>query len=355
VLGKTLWTLFQRDSPLTVRFRFDPALWAWLTRFALRCNRPAMLESARGIQALLQSSRALYGDLFARGVLDAEWEEQGMLFVFRSAQAMDHYAHTDQLLRQRFDVPARRLDGPALCEMEPALKSGLAGAWYYEQDAHLRSDKLMNSWHNVLLASGVDVRENCSLLGFEPARGRVQTVQTTKGAIATDAVVVATGPWTPLLKAHLGVRLPIQPGKGYSITMARPARCPRIPIIFEEDRVAITPMRSGYRIGSTMEFAGYDATLNRRRLDILRRAARVYLHEPEAEPVHEEWWGWRPMVVDGKPIIGRVPRFENLIVAAGHGMLGLSMATGTGKLVSELLTGRAPHVDPHPYSAMRFG
>ena len=153
---------------------------------------------------------------------------------------------------------------------------------------------------------------------------------------------------------HLGCRLPIQPGKGYSITMPRPSLCPRRLLIFEEHRVAVTPLRSGYRLGSTMEFAGYDATLDRRRLDLLRDAARRYLQEPLAEPVQEEWFGWRPMTYDGKPIIDRSPAVSNVVIAAGHNMLGLSMAPATGKLVAELLANRPPHLDPAPYSVRRF-
>jgi D-amino-acid dehydrogenase len=103
-----------------------------------------------------------------------------------------------------------------------------------------------------------------------------------------------------------------------------------------------------------MEFASYDATLNRRRLDLLHAGASHYLTEPVAEPVREEWWGWRPMVHDGKPVIDRSPARANVLVAAGHGMLGLSMAPATGRLVAELLGGAAPHLDPAPYSFARF-
>jgi D-amino-acid dehydrogenase len=354
VVGKTLRTLFQKNSPLAIRFRIDPALWTWFLRFGLRCTRPAMMQAAHALSALLNSSRALFGDLFHGGLLDAEWQERGLLFVFRTPSEMDHYAHTDRLLREEFDMPARRHDGPELCRLEPALVPGLAGAWHYPLDAHLRPDRLMASWHQLLLARGVEVREGCPLTAIDRSGRRVRAVITPQGPIPTDAVVIATGAWTPLLRKQLACRLPIEPGKGYSITMARPSRCPEIPMIFEEDRVAITPMSSGYRIGSTMEFAGFDERLDRRRLELLRRAARRYLVEPEAEPVTEEWWGWRPMVPDGIPIIGKLPRFDNLLVAAGHGMLGLSMATGTGKLVSELLTGRTAHIDPGPYSVARF-
>jgi D-amino-acid dehydrogenase len=354
VVGQTLRTLFQRDSPLLIRWRLDPALWGWMWRFARLCNQRDMLESARGIQALLNSSRALYGELFRSGTLEAEWEERGVLFVFRTPAAMKHHAGTDKLLREQFGVQSKRYDGKELTDLEPALKPGLPGAWHQEQDAHLRPDKLMSCWRALLLARGVTIREQCELAGFDQEGQRVRGVRTTQGTLPADAVVVATGAWTPLLREHLGCRVPIQPGKGYSITMPRPARCPRIPLIFEEDRVAITPMQSGYRIGSTMEFAGYDARLNPRRLEILRKAARLYLHEPEAEPVQEEWWGWRPMVPDGKPIIDWSPALGNVLIAAGHSMLGVAMAPATGKLVAELLTGSTPHVDPAAYSLKRF-
>ena len=113
-------------------------------------------------------------------------------------------------------------------------------------------------------------------------------------------------------------------------------------------------MRTGYRIGSTMEFAGYDDSMNRSRLSILSDAAKLYLKEPLAEPVHEEWWGWRPMTYDGLPIIDRSPAMGNVLIAAGHNMLGLSMATATGKLVAELLGEAKPHIDPAPYGLGRF-
>jgi D-amino-acid dehydrogenase len=353
VLGKSLWMLLHRDSPLKIRFRFDPELWRWLIHFALRCNRRHMLEAGHALAALLNSSRALYGEMIRDARLDVEWEERGLLFVFRTPRHFEHYVDTDRLLREEFGMGARRYDGPALAALEPALKPGLAGAWHYEGDAHLRPDRLMTAWRELLLARGVEVHEQCEFLGLERDRRLMRGVHTSRGALPADAVVFATGAWTPLLSRQLGCRVPIQPGKGYSITMARPALCPKVPLIFEEDRVAVTPMQSGYRLGSMMEFAGYDVTLDPTRLDLLRKTAQRYLREPEAEPITERWWGWRPMVADGKPIIGQAPGLDNVLIAAGHGMLGLSMAPATGKLVAELLTGAAPHVDPTPYAVTR--
>jgi D-amino-acid dehydrogenase len=174
-------------------------------------------------------------------------------------------------------------------------------------------------------------------------------VRTSNEDIDADAVVLTVGAWTPMLKSLIGASLPIQPGKGYSLTLARPKECTRVPMIFEEHRVALTPFPSGLRLGSMMEFNGYDSTLNRDRLAILREGAAHYMKTPLDGAVHEEWWGWRPMSVDGNPFIGRAPSADNLWVAAGHSMLGLSQAPATGKLLAELITGASPHVDPAPY------
>jgi D-amino-acid dehydrogenase len=348
-----LKALLHPGGPLSIRFRFDPALWAWLYRFARRCNHHDMLEAGRGIQALLNSSRRLYDELLKEEAIDCEWQARGMLFVIRTPEAMAHYAETDKLLSDTFGVPAKRFDGEALTALEAALKPGLAGGWLYDTDAHLRPDRLMASWQHVLAARGVAINERCPVQAFVGERGRARAVITPQGELAADAVVVATGALTPLLQKDLGCRIPIQPGKGYSITMARPARCPTYPLIFEEHRVAVTPMRSGYRLGSTMEFAGYDPTLNRSRLELLREGARPYLHEPFGEPVEEEWYGWRPMTPDGLPIIDRSPAWSNVLIAAGHNMLGLAMSPGTGRLVAELLGGATPHIDPQPYRVGR--
>jgi D-amino-acid dehydrogenase len=313
-----------------------------------------MLASARAIQALLDSSRSLYDELFGAEPLDAEWEKRGVLFVFRTEAAMEHFAHTVRLVQELGGRGAVRYDGAALGQLEPALKPGLAGGWHHEGDAHLRPDKLMTSWRRLLAARGVTIHEHCALGRFVRHSGQAVAAETSHGALSADAFVVATGAWTPRLKLDLGCRIPIQPGKGYSITMPRPPRSPAIPLIFEEHRVVATPMQSGYRLGSIMEFAGYDETLDPCRFEWLTSAATHYLHEPTAEPVVERWYGWRPMTFDGMPIIGRTPAASNVMIAAGHNMLGLSMAPATGKLVAELLGGGRPHIDPAPYSAARF-
>jgi len=351
----TLKTLFQRNSPLKVRPGVVLRNLGWFLSFARRCNKRDMLTAGHAIQALLNSSRTLYDELILAEHIECEWEAKGLLFVFQTPRHFDHYAHADELLRREFAMPARRLESAELATLEPALKPGMAGGYLYESDAHLRPDRLMLELRRVLVGLGVEVRENCEVTGFVRENGKAKAVHTKRGDISADRFVLSTGAWAPLLNRELGCRIPIQPGKGYSVTMPRPTVCPTYPLIFEEHRVAVTPFASGYRIGSTMEFAGYDDTMNRSRLALLTDGAKLYLKDPIANPVQEEWFGWRPMTFDGLPVIDFSPAMGNVLIAAGHNMLGLSMATATGKLVAEMHGAGTPHIDPTPYSLKRFG
>lgn len=354
MVGQAIRSLLKRNSPFAIKPRLDPALWAWLLKFARRCNEHDMIEGGRGIQPLLLSSRELYRQLVRDEALDCEFEEHGMLFAYRDGEALEAYAATDRLMTETFQCPAQRLDGEQLVAMEPALKPGLAGGWYYRDDAHLRPDKLMSAWHRVLKQGGVTIEAHCPVDGFARRNGRAVGVVAARAALVADVFVIATGAWTPTFSRQLGCRIPIQPGKGYSLTMPRPSVCPRIPLIFPETRVAVTPFQSGYRLGSTMEFAGYDESIRPERLKLLEDGAAPYLREPYCEPVEERWYGWRPMTYDSVPIIDRSPKYENVYIVAGHNMLGLSMAPATGKLVAEMVNGTATHLDPRPYRVGRF-
>lgn len=349
-----LRSLFNPQSPFRVKPRFDLRLWSWFFRFARRCNERDMLAAAGATQPLLLSSLELYAGLCERGDLVCEWQKQGLLYVYRDKSAFEGYAKTNRLLADRFHEPARRIEGNDLEKFEPALKPGLAGGWYYDYDAHLRPDVLLKSWRKRLEARGVVIREYTPFKGFVFGNGKPVGVQLERELLTADLFVIATGALTPLLERELNCRIPIQPGKGYSLTMPRPQICPARPLMFPEYRVAVTPMDTGYRLGSIMEFAGYDDSIPPERIALLRRGAEPFLRKPYCEPVIEAWMGWRPMTPDSVPIIDRLPKLENVFLAAGHNMLGLSMAPATGRVVAELIAGDTPHIDPAPYSLRRF-
>ena len=352
---QNFFTAFRKSSSLYIKPRLSPSLMKWMLNFARRCNQRDMMHAAEALHAMLQSSRTLYGGLIEAEQIDCDWEAGGLLFVFRTRDGFDHYRGTATELTEKFGLEIDEIGQDRLLKLEPALKpESTSGGFSFPGDAHLRPDRLMRGMRTVLEQLGVDLIENAPMTALRRENGKASGVQYQGGEIEADRVVIATGAFTPMLNEKLGLRVPIQPGKGYSLTMPRPSICPTRPMIFEQDHVAITPWKSGYRIGSTMEFSGYDATLNPARLENLRRVAAKYLKEPAASPELEQWFGWRPMTWDSLPIIDRSPADENVWLAVGHNMLGISMATGTGRLIAELMDGDTPHVDPAPYSALRF-
>jgi D-amino-acid dehydrogenase len=356
-LWGTMKTLFTRNSPLKVRPGFALANLGWFLSFARKCNKADMLAAATGIQDLLVSSRKLYDELLTREGFQVEWDTHGLMFVFHTAKAFEHYHESNVLLTKKYNTPATRYDRDELAKLEPTLKPGAAsGGYLYRTDAQLRPEVLMTQLRSKLVELGVTIHEDATMTGFErDATGKIVGVRCGEEIHTADRIVLAMGAWTAKLEADLGVKLPIIPGKGYSLTMPRPTPCPTYPMIFEEHRVAVSPFESGLRIGSTMEFAGYDETMNRDRLKLLTDAAAFYLTNPgDPAQATDEWWGWRPMVFDGKPIIDRVPKQENVMIAAGHGMLGLSMATGTARLVRELLNNEPTHIPADAYWLDRF-
>ena len=182
----------------------------------------------------------------------------------------------------------------------------------------------------------------------------LEALETSNGRFEAARFVFATGAWSAKLAPLLGCRIPVEPGKGYSITMARPARCPAHPMLFPEKRVGVSPFEQGYRLGSMMEFAGFDTSIPEARIRQLRASAEDFLVEPHADPVLETWYGWRPMTWDSLPILGQVPNLKNAYLATGHNMLGLATATGSGRLLAELIQDKPTHIPADPYSPKRF-
>jgi len=179
-------------------------------------------------------------------------------------------------------------------------------------------------------------------------------VSSSRGPRQARELVLATAAWSPELAAQVGLRVPIQAGKGYSITASRPALVPQRPVVLKDRSVFVIGWDGCIRLGGTMEFSGHDARLNGTRLQALEDGARAYLHQPLGETIHQRWCGWRPMTWDDMPLLGRSPRHAHVWLAAGHGMLGISMSSGSGQLMADLITGRTPAIDPRPYRVERF-
>jgi D-amino-acid dehydrogenase len=292
----------------------------------------------------------LFRELLDSEGIECEWKEAGLLFVHTDARTMEHYAATNDYLTRQFGVAARRYDPAELVKLEPALREDVAGAWYFEGDAYLRPDLFLPGLKKALERQGVAIVEGRTVERIIVESGMARGVTTGDGDMDADYVVVATGAVAPRLARDVALRLHIQPGKGYSLTTTKPKLAPRIPMILEDHSVAVASYDGAFRLASTMEFGGYNEELNSRRLGLLEEGARHYLREVRGELVEDEWYGWRPMTDTGIPIIGPAPRVPNAYIAAGHSMLGISMAPGTGRLIAELISGSDPHVDAEPYA-----
>ena len=359
-IARALRWMLTPDAPLYIPPRFDPGLWRWLLVFAARCNARDWRASALAKAALLNDSRARLAQWVDAYGLDCDFRESGEDYVYRDPRAFEHGQQELPLLRE-LGVAAEVIDGAAYEAQEPALKPGVAGAIRFAGDAALRPERYVAELARVVRGHGGVIDEQRALQALEADIGGV-VLQTAQGSLHARDVVVAAGAWSPRLAAAIGLpglRRAMQPGKGYSITYDAPALVPRRPLVLRERSVCVTAWGdagdgSGFRLGSTMEFSGYDQSLNQRRLRALERGAAQYLHQPVGPVVRERWCGWRPMSCDDVPIIGRVPGRDHVWLATGHGMMGVGMSSGSGQLLADLVTGRAPAIDPAPYRPERF-
>ncbi len=340
-------------SPLYIKPALDVTLLTWLLKFAARCRHRTMLRTAVNKNEILHYSIDLFERLLELPDLVCDFERTGTLTICKDPKNLNNLGEKNALLKP-FGMGYTPLDRDELLEMEPALKPDIAGGWHSEVDWHLRPDMLMVSWKKHLTRRGLILEEHAKLLDFEISGNTITHVNTVQGKFCADAFILATGAWAPQTAKQLGLNLPVQPGKGYSITMERPGICPKMPCYLYEKNMVVTPWKSGYRLGGTMEFSGYSTTLNTRRLSKLVTGATQYMKDPTGHPVIEEWAGLRPMTYDDMPIIDRSPAQENLVIATGHGMLGLTLATGTGKIVADLICGKTPEINIRPFGLDRF-
>ena len=352
VVAQALRWMFTPDAPLYLKPRVDPALWHWLLRFAARCNPRDWRQSTQARASLLNDARARLADWVSRYGLQCEFEEEGLDYVFRDPRKFQQYVDESVVLKT-FGIATQVFGGTDYEREEPAMLPGVAGAIRFPGDARLRPDRYVAELARVVRERGGVIEEQCRVDRLEPTSDGVR-LATSQGERKGGEAVIALGAWTPAFARRLGIRAPIQPGKGYSITYSRPARVPRHPMVLKDRSVCVTVWGSGFRLGSTMEFSGHDDTLNATRLAALERGAREFLREPVGAEVHERWCGWRPMTWDDLPLLGRAPGQRKVWIAAGHGMLGISMSTATGQLMADLMTGRPPAFDPSPYRPERF-
>jgi len=340
-------------SSLYIKPTLDLKLIRWLVKFAAHCTQSHLDTASKAKNDILRYSMTLFDRLFTEHAIECDFEKKGVLHLFKDKKKFEAYESTNTFL-QNFGFGAKALERDEARKLEPAIHEDIAGAWHNQSIWHLRPEMLVDAWKKLLIKKGLIIEEKCKMTGFEITQGKIKSVKTVKGQYKADTFILATGAWAPETEKQLNLSIPVQPGKGYSITMERPDQSCEIPCYFYEKNIVATPWKTGYRLGGTMEFSGFSDTLNKKRLARIISGAKQYLNPSIGHPVIEEWTGLRPMTYDDLPIIDRSAFHDNLFIATGHGMLGLTLATGTGKSVCDMLCNGKSQIDLTPFSLDRF-
>jgi D-amino-acid dehydrogenase len=327
------------DSPFFVRPR--PRVLPWLARFTAAATQVERHRSV--LHGLASHSTELHGQLDAAG-LDAGYERRGLLNVYRSARAFAR-------AREEINGTHRRVVGD---DLPSALASDIAGAILDPDEAHCDPRRFVEAVGALAADAGVDVRTGVELLGLHRRGSRIDSLWTTAGDLVANEVVVAAGVWSGGLARDLGVRLPLEGGKGYHVDVEPRPGDPELPVWLDESRVVMTPLDGRLRLAGTLELTGTDRGVDPQRVGAIVAAARRAMPRFGSRRTLEVWRGLRPCTPDGLPVIGRAPEVENAVLATGHGMWGLQLAPVTGRLVASIVAGEQPEHDIAPLRPDRF-
>jgi D-amino-acid dehydrogenase len=352
VLGRGLRWMLDASSPFYIAPRPDPSLMRWLWLFRAACAEKRARASAPVLRALSQLSARLHDEL-AAGRGDAwHYHHDGELRVYETADGLAD-AHEEAEQARALGVPVDEIPVDEARRMFPGLRCELAGAHFFPEDGHLDPKLFTRTVTRMAAEAGAEIVTNAEAITVEPAPRGAQ-VTTTRGVFTGSQVVLAAGAWTPFLTQTLGLRLPVEPAKGYSVDVDRPADFPEMPLYLGDAHVVLTPLGDVLRMGSTLELAGWDMRIRPRRVAYLRAGGERAVGVRADGPVHQLWRGPRPVTPDGLPVIGRVPGRDRVILATGHCMLGLSLGPATGRLVAQVAGGARPQIDLTPLAVQRF-
>jgi D-amino-acid dehydrogenase len=351
-LRSLIW-LLKKDSPLHISPAALPRLAGFLWSFWRHCNEADYLSGQRAVGTLGRSTMALFDELEQEGT-HFEMRRDGLVFVCQDPNTIPHLV--DDLENMRtfgYEVP-RPLSPAELRELEPTLSDRVAGGLFVPEERHLRPESLNQGLLHRVRELGVEVQTHTEVTGAVHDNGRLTAVETREGSIEGDQFVIAAGAWTALLGDSFGYSVPVQAGKGYSLTFEHPTIKVNHPLYLAEVKVGVTPFDGGLRIAGTMELSGINERLDRRRVEAIRRNAETYLPGISQAGAGEEWVGMRPLTPDGLPLIGRVPGADNIFMATGHAMLGMTLAPATAAVIGELIIEGESALDITPFNPARF-
>ena len=354
IVAKGLKWMLSSSSPFYIKPRLNMDLIRWALTFWKRSGKSTMERNIPHLNNILHLSRELTSSIRNELGNQFRMEEKGCFMLYKSALTEKHEI---ELAKEAaaLNIETRIFSAKEIQDMEPEVEVNVRGGVLYPIDAHLHPGDLMQTIHDHLQQSGVKFQLETTITGFEKQGRKVTKVLTDKGDFTGDEIVLATGSWLPATSRDLGIDLLLQAGKGYSMTFDAVEKNLHYPAILVDDRVAMTPMGGDLRMGGTMEISGIGSPMLMKRVQAIFKAAKNYYPDlPVTFPAQDKiWYGLRPLSPDGLPYIGRHSTYDNIVMAGGHAMLGLSLAAATGKLVEEIVGGRETSIDISAFNVER--
>ena len=352
VLTQGLKWMLDSGSPFYIKPRFSLDLVRWLWKFQSFCNDEKMMAGSETLIPLNRQSLELFRQLSAEPELDFGFDEAGLLHLHLSEKYCKA-GEKSAAQHNKLGIKAIFMEPNKLKELEPNLKDGVISGVFYPEHAHLNPSQLVKSVAALAGKEGAKIMTHTEVTAFKKLGNQIAEIETTSGKIVPNEVVLAAGAWSSILAKQVGAPILMEPAKGYSVTAKRSSAVhgPSRPLSVDDAKVAISPLgATHFRFSSTLELAGFDPTINPKRLAVNRKTLQRVLHDMDVIDAEETWAGYRPLTPDDLPYIGRSERVGNLIFATGHGMLGITHGPITGKLVKEILMDEKPSI---PLAAMR--
>jgi len=355
VIFQGLKWMFNPESPFYIKPRFQKEFLRWLWKFRSACNENNVRMALPILSGLSSASMDLFDDLAALEGLNFGFEKNGIVEIFNTNKGFEKGAKDARRLKE-YGIEHKILENGEIIQYTQGLRTTAVGGIFFPGDAHLIPDQFVRQLARHLEKKGVQLLSSVEVLGFETSGRKVTTVKTTRGDISVEEVILAGGSWSAEMARELKIKILMEPAKGYSVTYKRPPGFPSAPLAMAETKVVLTPMSDVVRFAGTLELAGFDMSINKRRVHAILKAVSAYFPDIDTDALEliEIWRGLRPCSPDGLPYLGRPRRYDNLIIATGHGMKGISLAPITGKIVAQLASGQTPAMDIAALSIERF-
>jgi D-amino-acid dehydrogenase len=347
--------MFNSKSPFYVKPSLNPDLISWGLKFLKNANEKHVENSAKPLTELSLLSKNLYRELAKEPGFDFGLKENGILMFYKTEKAGEEEAHLAEKGRE-LGLDMAVLNAAECKALQPELELDVLGAVHYRCDAHLYPNHLIAALLKHLTFKGVDIVRNHEVTKIETSGNTITKVFTGNKEWTADNYIIAGGSWSPAIAKLANIKAPLMPGKGYSFMVDEPKQRMHIPALLAEARVAITPMNGSLRYGGTMELDKINSRINMQRVKGIVESIPKYLPDlqPELPAEKDIWFGFRPSSPDGLPYIGISNKYKNLVMATGHGMMGLSLGPATGLLVSELINGSKTSINTAAFSPDRF-